>query len=291
MATTQFQALRQFFVAVTRQTVTVVTGTLFTVAGWFWEGIVALIPTLKDASLPGWVLWIPGHVLIFYGAFLAWKDEHDAKLAVENSIKPRVRLHHAFESAPNYLRIANMGVGVKERRHIIGVENLSSVQIEGLRVVAESFEPYLQGATWVDAPMHPLRAAIDNEGRFDLSVGDGHVSRFIEVFQELVFPQDPTKPPLLTFVYDQSGLNKLKRFIIGHWFAVTLRIQGSVKPERIRLVATFNSAGNVWDVRESDEPMPAAHGCQVAQLVEGAVPPTEPVVGEAMPSHPPDEDE
>jgi hypothetical protein len=183
-----------------------------------------------------------------------------------------------------------MSPGVQERRHIIGIENLSSVQIEGLRVVAESFEPYLQGATWVDAPMHPLRGPIDNEGRFDLSVGDGHMSRFVEVFQELVFPQDATRPPLLTFVYDQAGLNQLKRFIVGSWFAVTLRIQGKVKPERIRLVAKVNPATNVWDVRESSEPMPANHGCQVAQLVSTAVtPPTEPVVGEAMPSHAPDE--
>jgi hypothetical protein len=290
MATTYLQAVRQFFVAVTQQTVTVVTGTLFTVAGWFWEAIAALFPALENASLPGWVLWIPGHILIFYGAFLAWKDEYDAKQAVEDSIRPRVRLHHEFNSVPNYLRVANMGPGVQERRHIIGIENLSSVQIQGLRIVAESFEPYLQGATWVDAPMHPLRAPIDNEGRFDLSVGEGHVSRFAEVFQELVFPQDTTRPPLLTFVYDQSGLNQLKRFIVGNWFAVTLRIQGSVKPERIRLVAKVNPATHVWDVRESNEAIPANHGCQVAQLVSTAVtPPTEPVVGEAMPSHAVDE--
>jgi len=176
-----------------------------------------------------------------------------------------------------------MGGGGTERRHIIGVENLSTASFSGLRAVAESFEPYLQGATWVDAPFHPLRSATDNDGRFDLSRGDGLPTRYIEVLQELRLPN---RPPMLTFIYDQSSLIALQRFMVGDWFAVTVRIQGDIKPERIRLVAKLNHTTNKFDVAESSESMPTVNpsNYHVVALTQGAAPAPEPLPP-AMPSH------
>lgn len=176
-----------------------------------------------------------------------------------------------------------MGGGGTERRHIIGIENLSTASIPHLRAVAESFEPYLQGATWVDAPLHPLRSPTDNEGRFDLSRGDGSPTRYIEILQELRVGNGG--PPILTFVYDQSSLNALQRFMVGNWFAITVRIQGDIKPEIIRLVAKLNAATNRFDVAESNERMPTVNpsNYSVVALTQGA-PAPEPLPS-AMPSH------
>ena len=207
-------------------------------------------------------------------------------MAWEDRMKPKLRIRHDPGGIPNYLRDAKMGGGGTERRHIIGVENLSTASISGLRAVAESFELYLQGATWVDAPLHPLRSATDNDGRFDLSRGDGVPTRYIEVLQELGLPG---QPPILTFVYDQSSLNVLQRFMVGDWFAITVRIQGDIKPERIRLVAKFNRATNKFDVAESDESMPTVNpsNYQVVALTQGAAPAPEPLPP-AMPFHAPE---
>ena len=195
--------------------------------------------------------------------------------------QPRVQLRHEPDSIPNYLRVARVNSNTSERRHIIGVVNVSEVLIENMRVVAEGFEPYLQGVTWVDAPLHPLRAPIDREGRFDLSVGDGQPTRFIEIFQELVF--DDGSEPIITFVYDQSGLNDLKRFIQGDWFAVTLRIEGSIRPQRIRLVARLSSARDRFEVFASNETPPVPSNCRIMSLQSpSAAPRVEPP---ARPSH------
>lgn len=122
---------------------------------------------------------------------------------LEEQQEPKVRIVHVAGSIPNFLREANLGGGGQERRHIIAIENLSSKAILGLQAVAESFEPYLQGATWVDAQFHPLRVPADNAGRFDLSRGDGTPTRYIEIFQELSLPGQTA--PILTFVYDSTA--------------------------------------------------------------------------------------
>lgn len=278
--------LGRFLAALTKQAIVLIAGGLFTIAGWLWNLLRALFPILQESSWSGATLWIPGHVLIFFAAYYAWRDEHTRRLAAEAHLERRVRLHHQYEGSPNYLRVATMGPGVRERRHIIGVENLSAKEIDGLNIVAESFEPYLQGVTWVDAPMHPLRAPIDKEGRFTLSVGDGQPTRFVEVFQEIVFTDSPSQLPLLTFVYDQSGLQNLRRFIVGDWFACTFRIQGPITPERIRLVARRNFEANVWDIKASEEQMPTSHNCTVVALQSpsAGTPAVEPV-SDATPSH------
>lgn len=173
------------------------------------------------------------------------KDASDADLAALTT--PRARLRHETGRKPDFMREANVAPGVKERRHLLGVENLSTGVITRLRVVAERFEPYLQGATWPDAPLHPARSRQTGEGRFDLSRGDGQPTRYVEVFQEL---RVEGKPTLLTLVYDSPGLVGLRRFIVADDFAVTLRLDGDIPPARIRLVAKLNRKTGWFDVFE-----------------------------------------
>ena len=222
------------------------------------------------------------------GAFVAWREERARRIVAEANLVPRVTLVHEFEGAPNYLRTANIDATTVERRHIIGVVNLSAAEIPQLRVVAVEFEPYVQGATWVDAPMHPLRTEPNRDGLFNLSIGDGSPTRFVEIFQELVFFNGDR--PAITMVYDQTGLQQLKRFIVGDWFALTLRVQGNILPQRIRLVAKRNPETNRFDVRASDEIRPAGSACQLAVLTSGQVPRAEPR-DEPLPSPAPGPDD
>lgn len=266
---------RVWVAAVNKNTAQMIGGTLFWISGFIWKLVVLWKPDMDSRfySSVG-LLFVIGTLIFVHGTFVAWREEYLKRLTMEDRLKPKVGLRHDFEGAPDYLRTANISADVLERRHIVGVVNLSAVAIPQLNMVAERFEPYVQGATWIDAPMHPLRVNPDNNGRFDLSVGDGGPSRFIEVFQELVFIDG--RPPALTFVYDSTGLQKLKRFIVSDWFAVTLRVQGDIPPRRIRLVARLNTLKNTYDVAESDEPRPSETTCQLAQLTDGQVPRAEP---------------
>lgn len=279
---------KQFLRAVWNHGEETVAGVLVTVSGLVWQLMTWVNPELQAPAFRPWMMWLIGLTLVFVVTSKVWSDEHRAVTLLKARLQPKAMLCHQFEGAPNYLRTARFTANVLERRHIIGAVNLSAVEVARLQVVAEGFEPYIQGVTWVNAALHPLRANPDNGGRFDLSVGDGGPSQFIEVFQELVFLDG--QPPALTLVYDQTLLQNLKRFIVGEWFAATFRIQGGIVPRRIRLVAAWNKQTNQFDVQESDEIMPFNNSVGLAHLTAGQVPRIEPL-SEPAPSQAPPDDE
>lgn len=155
---------------------------------------------------------------------------------------PKVSIAHVAGQIPYYVRQASLGGGAIERRHMIGIVNESSSRIDAIRIMPERFEPYMQGATWLDRPLHPLGANTDGSGWFELSVGDGGPTRYVEVFQEIRGVLGCNES-LLTYIYDSHGINSLRRYLIGDWFAIVARVEGDMPPCRLKLVAKRNALG------------------------------------------------
>lgn len=200
-----------------------------------------------------------------------FKDRRDRK----------VRLVHAQNKKPYYVREANMGNGLTERRHLVGVINESGVKVSALRVVTERFEPYQQGATWISAPLNPLRGTPNNGGLFDVMVGDddGRPTQYVEVFQELKGVPG-CNDAILSYIYNSSGLNDLRRYVSGDWFAVVMRLEGDIKPCRFKLVAHKNHNTGWFDVAEGDlsvetmsDSAPAGYQVVTLSVAHTAAPP------------------
>lgn len=225
-------------------------GTVGALVGCVWEGFIFAGPLLGVGRSERWEY--AGYVLLgtaVSAAYTVYRLTRE-NLRLKARFAPKVRVCHEPGKRPNYVREANMRGGVTERRHMVGIVNEGGVKLKRIRVMAERFEPYLQGATWLERPLHPLGSRADDDGWFDLSVGDGKPTGFVEVFQELK-GLDGLSYAVLACIYDSPSLNDLKRYMDGHWFAVVLRVEGDIKPYRFKLMARRTDLG--WfEVLEGD---------------------------------------
>jgi hypothetical protein len=213
-----------------------------------WTGFLVVGPPVGLSEPDRWeyVGWdvVSAFVSAGYTVFRLTKENRDLKAR----FKPKVRIVHFQGKKPDYLREAHMGNGVVERRHLVGVINDSGVKINDIRIVVERFEPYQQGATWAHAPLNPLRGTPNNSGWFNLTVADGVPTQYVEVFQELRGVPG-TNDPILGCIYNSTGLNNLRRYMLGDWFAVVLRLEGDIPPCRFKLVAQRNVPTRWFDDR------------------------------------------
>jgi len=94
--------IRLFLQALRRHLGQTVSGALATIIGLVWQVVSWAYPSLTWPKFRPWMLWAPGIALCGWAAFLAWRDEHYARLNAESqkgnrpSLAPRSykkRLH------------------------------------------------------------------------------------------------------------------------------------------------------------------------------------------------------
>lgn len=217
-------------------------GSVLAIALSLWGGFLFVGPPI-DLSASDRVVWA---AWVVFGAFVS-AGYTVFRLTTENRrlkdrLAPKVHVVHEQGKQPEYVREANLGNGVTERRHMVGIVNDSGAKILRIRVMPERFEPYVQGVTWLDSSFHPVRSQSNLDGWFDLSVGDGRPTRYVEIFREL-HGVPGTTGSVITYLYDSSGLNKLNRYVAGDWVAVELRVEGDMAPYRLKLVARRDYLG------------------------------------------------
>lgn len=217
-------------------------GSLFALVLAFWNGFVFVGPAVGLGQSDRWeyagYLFLGTVFSAVYTVFRLTKENRDLR----DRLEPKVHVVHERGKKPEFVREATMGNGVIERRHMVGIVNDSGAKILRMRVMPERFEPYVQGVTWLDSAFHPVRAQPNLDGWFDLSVGDGKPTRYVEIFQELLgVPGAPDS--VISYIYDSSGLNNLNRYVAGDWVAVELRLEGDMRPYRLKLVARRNHLG------------------------------------------------